>query len=79
MSIEKFTNGEPSMDRLAKRIGKNISKHRRNRNMTSEQLAYENGISKGYMSDVENGKKIPSVKMLDKIAKALKVDIKELF
>lgn len=47
--------------------------------MTSEQLAYENDVSKGYMSDIENGKKLPSLKMLERIAKALGVDIKELF
>jgi transcriptional regulator with XRE-family HTH domain len=67
------------MDKLAKRIGKRISDTRRKRGMTSEKLAYENGISKGYMSDIENGKKLPSIKMLSQIAEALEVDIKELF
>ena len=67
------------MDKLAARVGKRISKVRRDRGMTSEQLAYENEISKGYLSDIENGKKLPSIRMLAKIAKALKVDIKELF
>lgn len=47
--------------------------------MTSEKLAYENDISKGYMSDIENGKKLPSLRMLSQIAGALDVDIKELF
>jgi transcriptional regulator with XRE-family HTH domain len=67
------------MNKLAKRIGKKISEARRKLGMTSEKLAYENGISKGYMSDIENGKKLPSIKMLAQIADALKVDIKELF
>lgn len=67
------------MDKLAKRIGKRISEIRRKRGMTSEKLAYENEISKGYMSDIENGKKLPSIKMLNQIADALGVDIKELF
>lgn len=67
------------MDKLAKRVGKRISATRRKRGMTSEKLAYENGISKGYMSDIENGNKLPSLKMLDQIAGALGVDIKELF
>ena len=66
------------MDKLAKRIGKNISDTRRKRGMTSEKLAYENGISKGYLSDIENGKKLPSIRMLNQIAGALEVDIKEL-
>lgn len=67
------------MDKLARRIGKRISDIRRKRGMTSEKLAYENGISKGYMSDIENGKKTPSIKTLDQIATALNVDIRELF
>lgn len=67
------------MEKLAKRIGKRISHTRRKQGMTSEKLAYENGISKGYMSDIENGKKIPSIRMLDQIATALGVDIKDLF
>lgn len=67
------------MDKLAKRIGRRISDIRRKRGMTSEKLAYENDISKGYMSDIENGKKLPSLRMLNQIAGALDVDIKELF
>lgn len=66
-------------DRLAKRIGKRLTILRQERGLTAERLAYENGVSKGYLSDIENGKKLPSLKMLEKIAKALKVDIKELF
>ena len=68
-----------SQDKLAKRIGKKISDSRRKQGMTSEKLAYENGISKGYLSDIENGKKLPSIKMLAQIADALGIDIKELF
>ena len=67
------------MDRLARRIGKRISEYRHARGMTSEKLAYENDLSKGYLSDIENGKKLPSLKVLEKIAKALKVDIRDLF
>lgn len=66
------------MDQLAKRIGKRISELRRKRGLTSEKLSYENGISKGYLSDIENGKKLPSLKMLHTIAQALEVDIKDL-
>lgn len=47
--------------------------------MTSERLAYEKGISKGYLSDLENGKRLPSLKILERIAKALGVTLRELF
>lgn len=65
--------------KLAKRIGNNIKVIRLKKKLTSEKLAYENEISKGYMSDIENGNRLPSLEMLEKIAEALDVDIKELF
>ena len=67
------------MNKLAKRIGNKIRERRSVVGISMEKLAYENDISKGYLSDVEAGKKLPSLKMLDKIATALDVDIKELF
>ena len=65
--------------KLAKRIGKRISYWRRQRGLVSEKLAQENDISKGYMSDIENGNKLPNLSMLSKITDALDVDIKDLF
>lgn len=67
------------MEKLAKRIGRRISTLRTKQDLTLEKLAYENDISKGYLSELEAGKKLPSLKMLEKIAEALEVDIKELF
>lgn len=67
------------MTTLSKKIGKKISEYRRRRGLTSERLAYENGISKGYLSDVENGKRLPSLKLLEKIAKALNIELRDLF
>jgi len=64
---------------LALRIGKRISQKRRKLGLTSEKLAYENGLSKGYLSEIENGKKLPSLRTLFRLATALKVDIKDLF
>lgn len=67
------------MSDLAKRIGKKIVKLRNSQKMTQEKLAYENDISKGYLSELESGKKLPSLLMLEKIAEALGVDIKDMF
>lgn len=67
------------MSTLAKKLGKRISDIRRKKGITSEKLAYENGLSKGYLSDIENGKRIPSLKLLEKLARALSVDIRDFF
>ena len=64
---------------LAKRLGKRIVELRRQQGLTAEKLAYENEISKGYLSDVENGKKLPSLSFLNMLSKALSVPVKELF
>ncbi|MGK5086838.1 helix-turn-helix transcriptional regulator [Bdellovibrionota bacterium FG-2] len=67
------------MATLAKTLGKRISQIRRRKALTSERLAYENGISKGYLSDIENGNRLPSLKLLEKIANALGVRLRDLF
>jgi len=67
------------MDKLALRIGKRLSYWREKRGLTMEKFAYEHDISKGYVSEIEAGKKLPSLKMLEKMAEALEIDIKELF
>lgn len=67
------------MKELAKQLGKRISGVRREKKMTSEKLAYEAGISKGYLSDVENGKKLPSIKVLAELAEVLGVRLRRFF
>lgn len=64
---------------LAKKIGKRIVNFREERGLTAEQLAFQNAISKGYLSQLENGKYLPSLKMLEKIAKALNVPLRDFF
>lgn len=65
-------------EKLAKRIGLNISKFRRDAGLTSEQLAYENDISKGYLSNIENGNRLPSLTMLLRISVALRCELRDL-
>ncbi|MDQ3233396.1 MAG: helix-turn-helix transcriptional regulator [Pseudobdellovibrionaceae bacterium] len=65
--------------KLGKAIGRTIRQIREKKGMTAEQLAWRNGISKGYLSRIESGERIPSVPMLEKIAKALGVPLKEFF
>ncbi len=62
-------------NRLSKRLKTLIREHR----TTAEKLAYETGISKGNLSEILRGKRSPTMRTLDKIARNLGVDIKELF
>ena len=61
-------------------ILKNNLKYYRNlKNLTQERLGELSGISTDYISELERGKKVPSIKRLDLIAKALGIEIHKFF
>jgi len=64
---------------LQKRLGQRIADLRRLRKLTQEHLAEAVGCSVEFISLVERGVNAPSVAGLEKFAKALKVEVKELF
>ena len=63
---------------VRKRIGWNLRRLRKERDITQEAFANESGFDRGYISGVERGVRNPSVLVLERIAKALKVDVAEL-
>lgn len=62
-----------------KRVGVNIQRLRRDADLSQEELGDRADVHQTYLSQVEGGKRNPSVDVLERIAKALKVDIAELF
>ena len=54
-------------------IKNNIKKYRLEMGLTQEKLSEKAGVSSDYISEIERGKKVPSIKRLDKIAIALGV------
>jgi transcriptional regulator with XRE-family HTH domain len=56
-------------------IAKRIRKHRRQNKWTLEELAKLTGLSKGYLSQIENGEKVPPICTLTKIAFALGTNV----
>jgi transcriptional regulator with XRE-family HTH domain len=70
----------PSYKRsIQQRLGKNIQRVRKVRGMSQETLAEVVNISRTHMGHIEQGRRVPSIKLLDKIASALKVPLSELF
>ncbi|MCX7956170.1 MAG: helix-turn-helix transcriptional regulator [Patescibacteria group bacterium] len=61
-----------------KRLGNNILKWRKERNLSQQELASLSDTDRSYLAEVEEGKANPSLKFLNKIAKALRIDLKEL-
>lgn len=64
---------------LQKKLGRRIADLRRSRELTQERLAEAMECSVEFISLVERGVNAPSVAGLEKFAKVLKVDVRELF
>ena len=60
------------------RVGLNVLDLRRGRDLTQEEVAHRAEIHQTYLSDVERGKRNPSILVLSRIAAALSVDVQEL-
>ena len=61
------------------RVGRNIRRLRVAQCFTQEKLAAEAGLEPRHISSLENGKGNPTIKVLERIADVLLVDIAELF
>ena len=61
-----------------RRVGLNLRRIRQERGLSQEELAFESGLHRTYVSGVERGVRNPTVMVLEKIALALKVSAAEL-
>jgi len=64
--------------RVPKSLGEKVKYYRKQRNLFQVELADLVGVSTGYIGSIEQGVRSPSLKILNKIAKALKVSPKDL-
>lgn len=60
------------------RIGKNVKKLREKKGITQEKLAFEANLNRAYIGYIERGERNPSTDTLAKLAKGLKVSLKDL-
>jgi len=65
MSIEKF-------------FGQVLQQLRKERGLSQEKLGFESGYHRTYISQLERGKKSPSLQTIFQLAKALKVEPSEI-
>ena len=64
---------------INKQLGYRIRYLRQNKGLSIEALALEANINRNYLGDLERGMRNPTVVVLNKIAKALEVDLSTLF
>uniref|UniRef100_UPI00355C9ED4 DBP48 n=1 Tax=synthetic construct TaxID=32630 RepID=UPI00355C9ED4 len=57
----------------AKRIGKEVKERRKELGLTQRELAEKLGVSRSTVSDIENGRRLPSEELLKKIKEILGV------
>lgn len=63
---------------IRRQVGLNLRKYRDELGLSQEALAFECGLHRTYVSGVERGVRNPTVTVLAKIAKALKVPPSQL-
>lgn len=61
------------------KVGKRLSEVRVKRGLTQEKLAHEAGLNRAYVGYIERGERNPSIATIAKLAKALKIEVSELF
>lgn len=61
------------------KIGQRIRELRKELEISQEALAYKAEVDRTYVTDIENGRRNVSVKILDRIIKALNVSVTEFF
>jgi transcriptional regulator with XRE-family HTH domain len=67
------------MEDICTRVGFSIREIREKKNLSQEQLANLADLHRAYVGQIERGEKNIGLRNLEKIAKALKVSIKDLF
>lgn len=65
--------------KLPKKLGKKIQQKRKRAHLTQEELGYNVGISRAYMGYIEQGRNVPSIEVLEKIARQLKIPMSDFF
>lgn len=68
------------MSKITKAFGKRVRDLRAKNNIGSQMdLAHKSKLDRTYIGGIERGERNPSLKNIEKIAKALKVQVKDLF
>lgn len=63
---------------IREKFGKRVRAERLKLEMSQEELAHEASSNRTYVSDVERGRRNPSIEIVERIAKALNVKMGDL-
>ena len=63
---------------IRQQVGRNLKRIRKEKGMSQEELAFESGLHRTYISGIERGARNPTVLILAKLAETLKVRVSVL-
>jgi len=66
------------MNKASQKLGQNLKQIRVQKQMSQGDIARALGVDKGYISNIENGKKNPTLLTLTRLAEALDVGVDDL-
>ena len=66
------------MDQISAKLGDNIKRIRTRKKMSQGDIARALDVDRGYISNIENGKKNPTLATIKKLADALGISAGEL-
>lgn len=75
---KKLPNPKGGKKNISKQLGANIKRIRTEKGMTQGDIVRALDLDRGYVSSLENGKRNPTLAMIEKIAGALGVSSDEL-
>ena len=67
------------MPMIEEKVGQKIKQIRNEKGLSQEKLALKAEIDRTYLAGVEQGKRNPSLKSLEKIVEALDISFQDLF
>lgn len=66
-------------DEICKKFAIKLKEIRKAKNISQGDLSLEADCAKSYIGMLENGKRVPTLTTIGKLAKALKVHVKDFF
>ena len=67
------------MSKIEKKFGDRIKKLRVDKKLSQEEIAHRAGVHRTYLGGIERGERNPSLRNIAALAKALGVNLSELF
>lgn len=63
---------------IRQQVGRNLKRIRKEKGWSQEELAFQSGLHRTYISGIERGARNPTIDILAKLAKTLRVPTEEL-